>query len=165
MSGKGEGKSEEVLEMEEEALEEWISRGYDEDDFDLERMIEIWEEEDQEEMAKANAAGDLHAFERKKDIMESMKKGLVDWDDLYAKAGILATTAKEETMALGRSLARTFEPPWTKKRRQIREHKELIEVQEMEALAQQHSKDALKLKTQKHHDWEKRQLHKQQAST
>ena len=47
-----EGKSEEMIQMEEDAREEWEKRGLDEDEFDLERMIEIWEEEDQEEDKK-----------------------------------------------------------------------------------------------------------------
>ena len=150
--------AEEKAEMEEEAREEWEDRGFDPDEFELEKMIEMWEAEDMESNEKAMASGSADALARKQEAIDAMKVGLVDWDKYKRTANKVLGIVKQDAQQLGKGLYRAMELPAVKKRRLLREHREVIDVQEEDALRQQHAKDELKGKLHRHHEWEKQKM-------
>ena len=91
-------------------------------------------------MAQQEALGHSR-LSQKMDLIAASKVGLVDWEKLQENVIDKAIWARDKGRIAAFYVGRAVELPHQRKRRQLREHRQLIALQEGEASRQQHDRD------------------------
>lgn len=150
-------------ELLEDAKEEWLERGYDPVEFELDKMLEIWKEEEDEQLKKKmDRRGNM--LDDKMEII--LSKGPEFDAKGWVKSGVSSfwKDVKSEIKAIGADIATTLETPMQRRARLKRAfldqmnserntHQKFVEKQREKALHRKNlvetkKRDALRIKKQ-----------------
>ena len=139
MAGRGglEGLGADRDELEDEARYEWIDRGLDPDEFSIRKMELIWEREEREAKNfvnpyRSDLQSKLDRLGGKRDIDKKPPLKLPTSDQIIKFAGKSYEKARMQAKVLAAKGARFVEPPFARKLRKAREHRERIDQQQTE---------------------------------
>ena len=139
MAGRGglEGLGADRDELEDEARYEWIDRGLDPDEFSIRKMELIWEREEREAKNfvnpyRSDLQSKLDRLGGKRDIDKKPPSKLPTSDQIIKFAGKSYEKARMQAKVLAAKGARFVEPPFARKLRKAREHRERIDQQQTE---------------------------------
>ena len=129
--------------MESEARAEWLRRGFFEEDFKVEKMIKIWEDEDSAELVRETKQGG-NKLEEKMALIQSRKDQeltmAVVLDSLVDARKNIVYGAKSAVV----SIKSAMETPYQRRRRELKEHVARITAMEKEAKRLEEEKLATK---------------------
>jgi hypothetical protein len=131
--------------MESEARAEWLRRGFFEEDFTVQKMIKIWEDEDAKELVDNTNKGENN-LEEKLALIQSRKEQQLS---LKVVAETLKNSKENIKYAVKNaaiSMKNALETPYQKRRRELREHVARISAMEKEAKRLEELKIATKEK-------------------
>ena len=139
MAGRGglEGPGADRDELEDEARYEWIDRGLDPDEFTIRKMELIWEREEREvnnlvNPNRSDLKNKLSQMGAVRDIDKKPGMKMPTSEEVYKFIGKAVEKGKLQAKVLAAKGARFVEPPFARKLRKAREHRERIAQQETE---------------------------------
>ncbi|TMW60787.1 hypothetical protein Poli38472_000829 [Pythium oligandrum] len=131
--GKSRKKKDEQKELEEEAMAEWLARGFNLQDFTTEKMMAVWMEEDG---ADEDEDGE-EALSAKQELIRSMNVLGPVIEQAKETVARVKETVKEEAIHAVQTAWQYAEIPYFKRRRLLREH--VVHVHEMDRESQKYS--------------------------